>query len=846
MKKIALTLLALVLIAPGCTERNPAALDSRVVKKDGSVPLDRQAPAPDKDPTKKDGQPPVPDQALPVPDQAVPVPDKAVPVPDQAVPVPDKAVPVPDKGVPVPDKALPPPDQALPTPDKPQPLTNAVCMGATAINFSGSKVTVSGTTTGKTNEYGTGINCGDYTSVMSSSQAYYKVNLVGGQSYRFGLTSQFYSARLYLFTGCGLNKINADCSSSGKSGDVSPSISTGQTGYIYFAAPYTGAFYLAVDGTNPNYTGAFTLTVEKYAIPTNTTCSKAQVLKLVNNAVSVTGTTTTAQNEFGASIKCGGSYTYQGKQVYYTIQLTQGKTYRISISPSFYATFYVFRSVCSASSINADCGSSGKTGLLSQLAYPNQTSTSTFTPQTSGWYTIAVDSSYTTNYGEGTFTLEVEDWVAANNTTCTQAKALSFTGGSAHAKGSTSGSANEYGAGILCGLGSSYYALQGPQVYYSLNLKQGQAYQFKYKPSFSSRIYLFTKCGASAINADCGSSGKTGFVSNYAYSSTPATEVFTPSVAGTYILAVDSTSSYYQGSFELWVDEIIPPSNGKCATPQQITMVNGKGSVNGTTAGLANEYGSGVLCGQPSSSYAFSGNQAYYWVTLTMGKTYKISLTPSFYAGFYVFRTCGTSAINADCASGGKTGLFRSYVTTNTTGSEIFTPTVGGIYRVAVDTRYATYSGTFTLAVEEFTPPKNGTCAGAAAMTVPSTATGTTMGLSNEYGTQIYCGNVTTVMMGPQAYYKLSLTAGKTYTFTFTPDYYYARLYIFDGTCSAAAINADCSSGGKTGMVSGYLTRGMANTVTFTPSTTGTYHVALDATYVSSSYGSGPFTLSVK
>ena len=847
MSRLSCAVLALAIVAAGCTSRNPAAnTDQGVVKKDGVVAPD-QGQVPDQYQGKKDGKS-MADITKPVPDKAMPVPDKAMPVPDKAIPILDKAVPVPDKAVPLLDKSVPFPDKAVPTPDQGAPLTNAQCAGATAIPFTGAKVTVSGNTAGNANEYGTGINCGNFTSVMASSQAYYKVNLVGGTSYRFGLTSKYYLARLYLFTGCGISKINTDCGSAGKTGDVSASISTNQTGSIYFKAPFTGTFYLAVDGTNPNYTGAFSLTVEKFTMPTNTTCSKAQVLTLTNGTVTVNGSTATANNEFGQSIRCGGSLSYQGKQVYYTLQLTQGKTYRISLSPSFYANYYVFRSVCNANSINADCGSSGKYGLISQLVYSNQTGTSIFAPAASGWYTIAVDSRYD-NYAtyEGTFTLQVEDWVANTNTTCANAKALTITGGKAYAKGSTSGAANEYGSSILCGLPSASYAMGGPQVYYSLALNKGQAYQFKYQPTFSSRFYVFTKCGASVINADCGSSGKTGFISGYAYTGYATSQVFTPQVAGTYYVAVDSTSSYYQGSFELWVDEIIPPSNGKCSTPQKLPLVNGKASVNGTTSGLANEFGTQILCGQGYAAYAYDGNQAYYWATLTAGKSYRISLTPTFYAGYYVFgNSCTPSAINTDCGSNGKTGLFQGYAQPNTTSTSIFTPSVGGIYRIAVDTRYETYSGTFDLTLEEFTPPKNGTCAGATALTVPAAVSGSTTGLTNEFGTQINCGNYSGVMIGPQAYYKVNLTAGKTYTFTFTPGYYYARMYIFDGTCSATAINSDCGSGGKTGAVSGYITSGQSSTITFTPAMTGTYHVALDATYVNSSYGNGSFTLSVK
>ena len=846
MNRLPCCLLVLALFTPGCTSRNPAHLDMGVVQKDGGLPIDKGF-VPDKNGGKKDGQVPAPDMGKPVPDKALPAPDKFVPAPDKGKPVPDKAVPLPDKFMPLPDKFVPLPDQGQPKPDQQVPVTNAMCQGATAIAFSGAKVTVSGSTSGNANEYGTGINCGDYTSVMASSQTYYKVNLVGGTAYRFGLASKYYSARLYVFTGCGISKINTDCSSSGKTGDVSSSISTNQTGYVYFTPPYTGTFYLAVDGNNPNYTGAFSLTVEKYTVPTNTTCAKAQVLKLVNNAVTVTGSTSTAQNEFGQSIKCGEAYAFYGKQVYYTIQLSQGKTYRISLSPSFYANYYVFRSACNANSINADCGSGGKFGLVSGYVYPNQTGVSTFTPAASGWYTIAVDSRYTSMTYEGTFTLQVEDWVAPGNTSCAKAKALTFTGGNAYTKGSTSGSPNEYGSAILCGQSSAYYAMAGPQAYYSLQLAAGKTYQFKYKPSFTSKIYLFQTCGAANINAACGSSGKTGFISGYAYNGYTATQVFTPQATGTFIVAVDSTSSSLQGSFELWVEEIIPPTNGKCATPQKLTLVNGKASVTGSTIGLANEFSSQIQCGQGNTYYAFDGNQAYYWVSLTAGKSYKITLNPAFYAGFYVFgNSCTAATINSDCGSNGKTGLYQGYVQANTSSSMTFTPTTGGIYRVAVDTRYETYSGTFTLSVEEFVPPKNGTCAGAAAMTVPSTVSGDTTGLSNEFGTQINCGSVYTIMMGPQAYYKLTLTAGKSYTFSFSPSYYYARMYIFDGTCSGAAINSDCGSGGQTGDVGGYGSPGQTSTITFTPSKTGTYHVALDSTNVTGSYGYGSFTLSVK
>ena len=850
MSKLKYFLAFIVVFSIGCTERVPEGQDSGVAPEQGTG--DKGIPWEDQ------YVPPVGDQNVPQPDQALPpwLDQYVPPVPDQWVPpMPDKSLPpwldqyvppVPDMSVPpIPDKGVPPvPDMSVPQPDQFIPTGNSLCKNAKTINFSGAKVSISDTTAGKANEYGTSINCGNYGTVMAGNQAYYKVSLVGGTTYMFNLTSQFYYAYLYIFTGCGASKVNSDCGSQGKSGAVSNYVYKGGTGTLMFKAPFSGTFYLAVDGRYPQYSGPFTLTLQKYTASGNSTCAKATLLKLTNNTVTVSGSTSTSSNEFGTSINCKQSYyTYPGKQVYYKLNMVTGHTYKINLKPSFYyAVMYVFRSNCYATAINNDCGSKGKTGALDYSISSTTGDTIEFKPSVSGSYTIAVDSR-SPSYA-GSFTLKIDDYTPPTNATCKNAKQLTLSGGKGSVKGNTSGVPNQFGTQVRCGL-SNAYAQDGSQLYYKVTLTKGKQYKISLASKFYyAYFYLFTTaCTASAINADCGSKGKKGLISG-AISNNTGAMLFKPSSSGVYVIAVDSisTSSYYSGEFTLSVAEHIMPTNGKCTSPQAIKLVNGKATVNGSTTGLTNEFANQIRCGY-QSYYAQDGPQAYYWLSLTAGQPYKISLTPKFYAGLYVFgNSCTVGDINKDCSSKGKTGAEDIYVNTNTTGTIFYTPTTGGIHRIAVDSRSANYHGTFTLEVEQWKKPNNSSCAKAQTVTVPAKISSDTSGATNEFGTSINCGDYMTIMRSTQLYYKASLSAGKTYTFKLSSKYHMARLYIFSGVCNANAINNDCGSKGKSGAVSGNIYSGQTGTVTFKPGKSGTYIFAVDGTYPT--YFGG-FTLTV-
>jgi hypothetical protein len=756
-----------------------------------------------------------------------------------------------------PDKAVV--DQAIP-PDTAPPPPNDKCANAKTLTLSGGKASVSDTTAPYANEYGTAINCSISYYTMQGPQLYYKVALKANQGYKITLSPKYNTARFYIFTACGATKINQDCSSKGKTGDVSGYIYTNQSGTVIFKPTTAGTYYIAVDSTYASYGGSFTLSVEEYTTPTNGKCASAKTLTVpVGGSVTELGSTVGAPNEFGTGINCGLSSPFAGNMVYYKATLTAGKTYNITLKANwYYASLIVFGNTCTMSAINADCSSGGTKGAYDYTP-TNGDKLIQFKPSTSGTYHIAVTAYYYTTYF-GSFELTIEDYTPPTNTKCSNPKQLTLTGGKVTVKGTTAGVANEFGNQITCGYSSSY-ALQGPQVYYSVALTAGKSYKISLTPSYYGAVYLFNSlCTAAAINGSCGSGGGTGAVDNYIYPNNTESITFTPKTSGTWKIAVDSritSSGYNSGSFTLTVEEYTPPTNGECLLSKGITLTGGKATVTSDTTGMSNQFGTQITCNYYSGQ--FDGPQLYYHISLTAGKSYRVRLTPSFYySRFYIFgNTCIVNTINSQCGSGGTNGLYALGSST-TAYQAIFTPSTSGVYKIAVDSGSPTYFGAFTLEVEEYAQPKNTTCANAQSVTLSSSGTATvsgdTTGVANEFGTSINCGGGTSsIMRGPQLYYKVALTAGKTYTFTLTGNWSYKRLYIFrtPATCTytlptISAINTDCGSGGTWGAVSGNVSASQPAVISFKPTTSGTFTFAVDSTYFSTTYGFGPFTVTIK
>jgi hypothetical protein len=122
--------------------------------------------------------------------------------------------------------------------------------------------------------------------------------------------------------------------------------------------------------------------------------------------------------------------------------------------------------------------------------------------------------------------------------------------------------------------------------------------------------------------------------------------------------------------------------------------------------------------------------------------------------------------------------------------------------------------------------------------TSPVSEAGDTSDAINEFDQTIECGSGYS-LEGPQVYYKVDLTAGKTYTITATPgtDWDIAVYAFTDLTCTAATIETQC-----TALFADDKMFGDPEILTITPSASGTYVLAVDAGYVGEG---GAFTLNI-
>ncbi len=719
---------------------------------------------------------------------------------------------------------------------------NDRCQKATAVTLTGGKATVNGTTVGLSDEFAS-LSCGGYTA-FDGPQAYYKVDLVGGKSYRFALTPSF-SAYLYLFSaaaGCAEGAIETDCASQGATGAVSSSIAASKSGELYFKAPASGSFYVAVDSSDPKTSGTFTLEIAEYTPPSNGVCAQPTPLTLSGGKVTVTGSTAGVLDEF-PGLKCGGYTTFDGPQVYYSLAIAAGKSFKLTLTPTFSAYLYVFSSSggCNEGAIETYCASGGMTGAMMGSISSGTTKTLFFTPNVADTYLIAIDSS-DPSYA-GSFSLTVEEFTPPSNGTCAKAKALQLTSGKVVENGTTGGLKDEF-ANLNCGGHSSFV---GPQAYYTLPMTQGKGYKLTLTPTFSAYMYVFSSaaaCQESKIQSDCSSKGATGDRWGSISSSGPGTYVFLPDKSDTYTIAIDSSSATSFGDFKLEVEEFAPPPNGVCAGAQTVTLANGSASVTGTTAiGVKDQFPT-LKCGGTST---LTGPQLYYRLQLDGSKTYRFKLQPTFYASLYLFpeaAACQVSAIETACASKGATGDLLT-VSSGSTKSLYFKPAATAAYLVAVDSTSSTTSGDFTLAIDTIATATNATCATASVVTLQNhlaTIEGDTAGAGNEFST-VKCG-LTSALNGPQVYYRLNMTAGIPYKLSLATAFD-GYLVVFSGaaSCQAGAIDTDCASAGATGQV--LAVSNTQKTLVFTPKTTGAYYLAVESTDVKTGYY-GYFKLDVK
>ena len=590
---------------------------------------------------------------------------------------------------------------------------NGKCSAPEPITLTQGRAKISGTTLGMANEFGTAIDCTG-SPKFDGSQAYYTLTASSGKAYKLTLSSHFESY-LYLFrpTSCGsTSAMNADCGSMGAVGDLFGYVKPNSSQTYVFRPQNSGDYILTIDANNPTSAGDFILDIQEFDAPANSTACTATPLTFTKGTLTIRGSTYGAPNEFGTTsttgINCDTTTVFDGDQVYYEFPVDASKAYVLSLSPLFSSAYmYIFqKSSCSARwAIDADCGSHGATGARVGAIYGGSMGTLSFNPLTSGTYVVAIDTSNTP--GGGDFTLAIDEIAKPQNTTCATAAPLTFVKGSVTVSSSTAFARDEYST-LQCKSGTyTSAALDGPQLYWSLNLDATKNYAVTATTSISSGyLYLFDgskPCSESSISSDCQSGGLSGFGLG-TISKTSKTAYFKPTKSGPYKIAIDS---YYDGGkVTLTVDEFAPAANQTCVTAQPLAFINHKATATGFTVGAQNEFGNTITCG---TSKAFAGGQTYYRVAMVANRDYFINLSTDHSAVVYLFgasSACTGTAIETDCASGGITGHVSSMTagTGGTTGFRFRAKTTGDAY-IVVDSPSTGDVGRYTLAVSEIIPP---------------------------------------------------------------------------------------------------------------------------------------------
>lgn len=131
---------------------------------------------------------------------------------------------------------------------------------------------------------------------------------------------------------------------------------------------------------------------EKISAPSHATCAQAMPLTWSPSSsgkLSVSDNTVAATNEFGKQVTCGGALAVDGPQLYYTLTLKAGVTYRFRLMTSFPTRLYLFEDTCTPAAISASCKANG---LAAPLIKTGEDKSFTIKIKKGGLWRIAVDS----------------------------------------------------------------------------------------------------------------------------------------------------------------------------------------------------------------------------------------------------------------------------------------------------------------------------------------------------------------------------------------------------------------------------------------------------------------------
>jgi hypothetical protein len=726
----------------------------------------------------------------------------------------------------------------------------SLCTNARKITLSGNPArgSVSGDLAKNSRELFT-ANCGGHP--LSGENANYYIDAVGGQAYKFTLqnTSSANTCFGYIHTSpsCAEADIEADCNSDGATGltIVAP---TNTTIVRVFSRPTNGRIYFVVDDTSVAPPATYTLTVEAFTPPANRTCANATRMVFVGGTATASGEILGARNEF-ANISCSASTpsVLDGDQAYWRFPAVAGRWYRIDIQNGSSSAVYPYlfsNSACTAAAIQADCDS-GTVGKKLPSVFASQKTSNLYRAFVNGDVYVAVDG--ISNNDGGPITISVSETMPAKGTVCSVPIDVSLSGSPASAQvtGDLKGAVEEFPA-LTCEYTRST-ALDGGEIYYLVDGTPDTWYEIRtYSGTSGIYPYIFTNpaCTESAIRTDCNSGGATGAA---AYASSTRDRMYfqapTTNNGDFYFVMDDTAPNLSSTPFAVTFTEVSGSPNATCATAAPLVLVGGIATSRGNTGPSKDEYAT-LRCG---GSNNLAGGQVYYRFNAQTGRRYRIAVKATDTTGslfYYVFKqsSCGNqTAIEADC-----TGALSLAVSTNGAPRELlFTPTTSGTYVIAVDSVNSYDLGRFDISLKEELIVVGSACVAPIAMTfnngvATASANTSVAGFDNEFDTDIRCGQISSAywMDGPQAYFSFDAQAGNYYDIKLDVDPAWnstigAFLYVFSGSptnCSAAGINADCSSAGVSGLrTTAPTNRDGSTTVSFAPQTPGPYTIAVDS-----------------
>ncbi len=408
-------------------------------------------------------------------------------------------------------------------------------------------------------------------------------------------------------------------------------------------------YYVWVDGSQDT-AGPFQLQVTQAAPtppPANDTCATAQALTLTAGHVSVAGTTLQAANDnnaFDVSPTCSPTGRQSGRDVIYSVTLTQPQDLTVTVTPTagsaLHPALYVRSGSCTSQLYQDEQVCLERVGVTA----------ATLTRLPAGTYWIWVDGAGGT---AGNFTLDVTAAAptpAPANDGCTGAQALSFVNGAAVVQGTMVGASNSNSPNDNApGCGTNLFPKRfGRDVVFTYTLTQAQDVEVRVTPSPGSLLspVLYVRPGAQCTQGGAGNelacigSAGPGISNALSLANQPA---------GTYALFVDS-DTIERGDFILAAHlkaATAVPGNDTCAAPAVIPL--GASGVSGSTVGAKDSYSStsatpyGAGCGRSF----LSGRDVVYQVTATATGQLTATLTPkgSFDAALLMLQpTCGPAA----------------------------------------------------------------------------------------------------------------------------------------------------------------------------------------------------------